>query len=435
MRHVLLILLSAIALTAAAHNYKKDVYAAVSDGNISQADSLLTVWEKDSPEDPDLYTGKYWTLSTKALQSAFSPLEDGMQQLDMNKVDQGLMNEALTILNKGIKKNPSRIDYYVDKAFGAHMIDDTRQVNEACRGIINHLATAKYPLDLPKLDYLREVNSSDDMLELLHDFEGYLLSSDQADSLLDYHNQVLTDDVNGWLLKGLQLQKNREYPEAIIRFEKALQLNPANQYAKLLIAYNYMQLSQSDKALAICEEVLATPDLDPQDKMLAEDIIQMLTAEPTQMSLYQFEYRFLIMVCRELRPSAKSAKELNDPKYIIDDLLTASYYRLDLKPADVQSKIFGEGKTAVVVWTMPYPEDIPLARYIAFVPDPDKDSYRVITFEKSMELDGVQYWALGESLPEGSHGNHGFFPLPDSAKAFYELVMTQLQAEEADTEE
>ncbi len=72
---------------------------------------------------------------------------------------------------------------------------------------------------------------------------------------------------------------------------------------------------------------------------------------------------------------------------------------------------------------MPYPKEMPLASYIAFVPDKEANNYRLYTLERSLNWDSPEpLWILGYTYKDG-HSNFGDIPYPDTAEVFVKYVL------------
>lgn len=141
-----------------------------------------------------------------------------------------------------------------------------------------------------------------------------------------------------------------------------------------------------------------------------------------EINLYGFEYQVLPVLASYLPPQQESAVLLSHPEFATDSL----GIKVDLDPSDIKVTTVGEGEEQAVVWTMPAPPRVPLAQYIAFIPDKGNGNYRIFYLEKSFDFGDGPLWVLGTATPE-SHSNYGDVDFPASPEKFAELIYSVIR--------
>ena len=150
--------------------------------------------------------------------------------------------------------------------------------------------------------------------------------------------------------------------------------------------------------------------------------------EEVNIALYGFEFKYLPMVAREVLLSESGQKTLRDKDYMLGFRLALSGYVLPIDEKDIRIDLIGDGLNAVVVWTMPYPEDVPLARYIAFFPDLKANKYIVYSLERTYDFEGKgTQWILGE-VNQNVIFNYGFVDYPFTPEEFVALVRRHIES-------
>lgn len=136
-----------------------------------------------------------------------------------------------------------------------------------------------------------------------------------------------------------------------------------------------------------------------------------------EIDLYSFEFQVLPVLASYLPPQPESAVLLSHPEFATDSL----GIKVDLNPRDIKVTTVGKEEAQAVVWTMPAPPRVPLALYIAFIPDESNENYRIFYLEKSFDFGDGPLWVLGTATPEG-HSNYGDVDYPASPEKFTELI-------------
>lgn len=141
-----------------------------------------------------------------------------------------------------------------------------------------------------------------------------------------------------------------------------------------------------------------------------------------EINLYNFEYQVLPVVASSLPLQPESTVLLSRPEFATDSL----GIKVDLAPCDIAVTVVGEGDEQAVVWTMPAPPRVPLAQYIAFIPDKNNGYYRIFYLEKSFDFGNGPLWVLGTATPE-DHSNFGDVDYPESPEKFADLIYSVIR--------
>lgn len=203
-------------------------------------------------------------------------------------------------------------------------------------------------------------------------------------------------------------------------------LNQDIEMAAKLISYyvRYYGCDQDDKKYKIGMNL----NDDESELDFKMQIARSGNIEEVNIALYGFEFKYLPIVAEEVLPNESGQKTLCDKDYMIGFRLTLSGYTLPIDEKDICIDMVGEGLEGVVVWTMPYPEDVPLARYIAFVPDLKANKYIVCILERTYDFDGKgPQWILGE-VNKSIIINHGFVDYPFTPEEFVALIKCHIES-------
>lgn len=141
-----------------------------------------------------------------------------------------------------------------------------------------------------------------------------------------------------------------------------------------------------------------------------------------EINLYSFEYQVLPVLASYLPPQPESIALLSRPEFATDSL----GIKVDLDHRDIAVTVVGKGDEQGVVWTMPEPPKVPLAKYIAFIPDKNNGNYRIFYLEKSFDFGNGPLWVLGTATSEG-HSNYGEVDYPESPERFADLIYSVIR--------
>ena len=210
-------------------------------------------------------------------------------------------------------------------------------------------------------------------------------------------------------------------------YEANARLNQDIEMAAKLISYyiRYYGCDQDDRKYKIGMNL---NDDDESDLDSQTQVARSANIEEVNIALYGFEFKYLPMVAREVLLSESGQKTLRDKDYMLGFRLALSGYVLPIDEKDIRIDLIGDGLNAVVVWTMPYPEDVPLARYIAFFPDLKANKYIVYSLERTYDFEGKgTQWILGE-VNQNVIFNYGFVDYPFTPEEFVALVRRHIES-------
>ena len=145
--------------------------------------------------------------------------------------------------------------------------------------------------------------------------------------------------------------------------------------------------------------------------------------KPQKLTVYHYEFVILPTIARSLEPSEKSILPLSEPKFINDIIIPRLGLTSPVNAADIKVDVIGKGEKAIIVWTMPEPDERPLACMIAFVPA--NGMYHTWHIEKAFNFDDDDKdWVLGTmNLDNGlMHQSIKFIKRPESPEKFVKLI-------------
>ena len=202
------------------------------------------------------------------------------------------------------------------------------------------------------------------------------------------------------------------------------------ELAVKLISY-YLNLFEMDIADCQIEIRMEDEDLEDMDIDIEEDnLLNNNVEEPllnfeeqTHIALYEFEFGFLPALANDIMPNETGFKKLMDKDFVFDRAFHYGVNIFLIKKNDIKIDRIENGKSTMVLWTMPEPEDSPLARYIAFKPDFESNKFVVYTLEKAHDFGDKSFsWVFGK-ISEGRM-EHRFVEYPATPEDFARLVMT-----------
>lgn len=413
-----------------ASEYKESFYRLL-DTDLAQADSLLRVWERNDPDNPEIYPARFNFYLRGAMKSGITdPVESIQEQIVW---DDSLVNKALEIIDQGISLYPDRLDFRFGRATVCGMTDDWEGVTDTGISIIDRARDNKCRWLWSDNEVLQPDSASAVMLDGLHDYERQLAVAGQSQQLLDTNLKYYPSDPIALTLKSALTYEAGEQKEAISLMELAYLAAPDDPLIADNLAYMYFA-ANDDRAASLCRAVIDNPDATDEQRAHAQEILRLMSGETLEMRLYDFEFIMLPALASGVQPGQDGVDLLSTTDYVLGPRLRRAGYHITLDPKDIKVDVIGQGDGAIVVWTMPDPPEVPLSKYIAFVPDTDQNCYRVYELEKSFNLDFIgQVWVLGIAMP-GAHSNFGDVPYPATPEEFVRLIKERaLKSPQANT--
>lgn len=399
MKKLLAFIFLAAALALAADNYQMSFNAWLSDGKLDVADSVLTEWSRATPDDPELFPARYNLLLYRAN--------------NQGHWQDSLVDQAFAEIDRGIVACPDRVDFRIAKTEAASMTSRWTDLIEAVDGLLDRDAAndskwrGRENAPQAKADSLVAEAVSERLSEIyasqLRDVvESALPLAAKAAKHFSGDKRFL--NIAGTMNFGVGHDD-----AAIGYFEEAVRVAPDEGAPLINLGYIHYQMGDTAKALEIYHKVEAG-SYDEKSHEYARQMIAKITTPLEDMKEYYYFFRYLPQVASQvtLLDNFLDIKTINTSIPTLNQL-RSPFADIDIKAEKVPQE---EGGTEVVVWTFPMPTEIPLCRYMAFVPD-GKGGCKVFTLEKSLE----NYWIVG-TMHEDAHTNFGSMPYPDDAPAF-----------------
>lgn len=437
MKKILAALITIFGMTVCAQDYENEFYLLLDNHQLDKAEAILSEWESKVSGDSELPLARFQLYMNQACRK-FVVFENDTLTLDqakklayaigeINEMDiqttqnDSLLAVAFKVIDNGIDSNPDRLDYRLAKISALGFIEEPEEMELSAIDILRRsrenncrwLWSANEVID----------NGEELMLENLHDIERELVECCDAEELLDLNLEYYPADAAALANKGTLAFNSGDRVKALEYMAQAHAETPEDINITFKLAYINMVSGNKTEAVTLYKTILENPDVNPEAKDYAKNMIESMNSELKEMRLYDFEYRFLPTFAAGVKPKADAYGLLCDIKYITGLRLARMGYQLPVDAANIFAEKFGEGDEAIVVWTMPMPAEIPLARYIAFLPDKKDNCFKVFTLEKSFNFDdGEDTWILGQINSDMSHVNLGNIVYPQTAENFAEVL-------------
>lgn len=429
-----------IALSAGAIDYKDDFYKALMDDKLVEADSILSVWEKAEPGASELYPARFNYYLNKSHQSCIGMYsgepEPGMGEVLVFGDSLGnvkgffgpgedywygsVFQAGIDAINRGIVACPRRLDFPLGKAAALKRNqtypDRWDEIRETIMNILNSPDGDWYWTDDVKLDpdTARTIiqDSSFSYLSDITNEAGYAAALPLAEKMVE----KFPDDYMSLNILGIIQCFELQLPEIGLQtLEKALSIKPDDGFIANNIANIYLQTGDTLTALDRYRQIAADPAFGEDMVKEANYFIKKLTEGPDVMKKYTYFFRYLADLC-DIEPGSENEQLLDDVKYI-NEIMPDYFYDMvsPFKNDEVKLDYFTLDGKKVRVLTFPDPEEIPLCKYVAFIPFDGKFKY--YTLEKS--LDNI--WVLG-GQDGTTHLNYGWAAYPEDAEGFAKIL-------------
>lgn len=141
------------------------------------------------------------------------------------------------------------------------------------------------------------------------------------------------------------------------------------------------------------------------------------------MRVYDYQYQFLPILAGHTETGDVGMYMLGTPM-IADKILKESDIVSPFKSDDITVDTIRHNDETIIVWTFPEPKEVPIALYIAFVPD--NGHYSVYTLEKTFNFDDNELWIIG-GITSGSHTSYTDIPRPASPEDFVAKLLETIK--------
>ena len=425
-----------VTISVKADDFKTSFYNLLEKGDFELAEIFLREWEENDSVNPNLFLARFNLFLNKAyktyivLDREVDEENDGLiLEKDLGSVHKGeewndsLFHLALAAIDEGIMYYPDRLDFRLSKTSAYEYRNDFKHLSDLAIDLLEYHNANECQWKWTEDSLLTNVEAKEIMLEYLHDYERILSENSNDDRLLDLNLRYYPDDPIALTLKGSIEYDAGRIDEAKKLLEHAYISSPEDPLIVNNLAYISMVVGDKERADALYSEVMDNENADEDSKITARRMKDQLYAELKEIDLYGFEFQFLPYFASRVVPGETGLEILCNKEYVIGIKLAENGYSIPIDITDVKVDRIGEGEDTIVVWTMPEPEKVPLARYIAFVPDKEAGNYHVYTLERSFDWDGNgPLWILGLTRKD-EHSNFGDIPYPETPQEFAEQVL------------
>lgn len=416
-----------VSLSSQAKDFKAYFYDLLDKGDTELAEIFLAEWESNEEGNPELFLAKATLLLAKSYISSENSNCDTEDITKKSPIifepNDSILQLALETLKRGIEVFPNRLDFRLAEAQACQYNDDPESLSKLGIDILEHSRINGCRWDWSDGESLNAEEGLKNMLDGIHAMEYYLYHRHSfKDDLLNLNLKYYPSDSEALLFKGMTLIDDGKYKKARHFLEFANEQHPDDYAVMFYLGVVYSKMGEKEKEKEILKKIVESDNADEKIKQTAKAILEGQDSNLKEMDLYRFEFNFLIDVADTCVPSADSIEILSNEDDAIFYLLEQIGYYLSVQ-GEIKIDIIGEGDEGIVVWTMPEPKEIPLARYIAFVPDKEANNYRLYTLERSLNWDDIDpVWILGYCY-NGGHSNFGEIPYPSTPEEFVGQVL------------
>lgn len=415
-----------------AADFKQSFYDLVDNGDIELAEILLEQWESNDDGNPDLFLAKYNLLLSKAFQpeenshsSSERPIDNFLMVLEPND---SILLLAIETIKNGVKAFPNRLDFRLAEAQAYQYANDQKFLYNSGVDILEHSQVNGCLWDWSDGVSLNTEDGLKQMLEGIHAIEYALMLNFSQDDLINLNLKYYPTDTEALLSQAMFLMNTGEYEEACSYLQLAYEYKPSDDAVMFYLAIAFSKIGEVEKEKEMLMKIAASDTVDENLKKTAQAILDEQDSKCKEIDLYRFEFNFLRDVANTSIPSTDSIELLSNKDDKLYSELALKGYTLPEEEKAIKIDVIGEGDEAIIVWTMPYPKEVPLASYIAFVPDKEANNYRLFTLERSFNWDGGDpIWILGYSH-QGGHSNYGDIPYPRTPKKFVKQILKVMKS-------
>lgn len=259
-----------------AGNYYADFAKAYHAKDTLKQIEVLSKWEKESPEDPELFTSYfnyYYTLSRQEVLTLTTeqPQGESLALVDSGKqtagyigngiyVDKEIFQKGLDKIALGIKLHPNRLDMRFGKIYVLGENSEWKLFTQEIIKAIQYSATNKNAWTWTNNEKREEGKNF--FLSSLQDYQLTLYNT-QNDSLLNYMQQIAKEILKIYpthieSLSNLSVTYllSDEYQKAIDILLEAEKLNPKDAVVLANIAQGYYLLKDSENAIIYYKKMM-----------------------------------------------------------------------------------------------------------------------------------------------------------------------------------
>ena len=405
MRFKILALIASLTLSLSLNTFGQE-YAAMFDDamnmkNKERMDSIITQWETVAPDNTDLALAKFQRL----LLDVYKPLisksknkeadNDSTYLISIDHVlDQDIISQAYSIIDKAIDANPDVFKLRQYKIFknyklefyGEFIRDFDRAFQQQTKNGGKWIVDDSYYPDLPRDEVITSlaVGYLNDILD--HDSVDIDLAEDILNTGLKYY----PEEFRLLNIYGILAANYRYDPQTAIEYyNKALSIAPDDVLILLNLAHTKVKIGDNEGAIELANKVILSPHASKDYKAEAKDIIDYANMEKIPVNLYTFQFIYAPV----LAAKAKSPFQMTGVASIIDERLPSAGFIPQFKSKIVSDSMLTFGDKECVLWTFDSPTEVPLCKYLVFIPV--NDSYEVYTLEKTLPLEEDITWLVG----------------------------------------
>jgi tetratricopeptide (TPR) repeat protein len=294
MKRLFTFLLFALPLIGTSQSYKKEFTALLQAEDTLAQKALLQKWERENSNDPELYVCYFNYHVNLSRQEVLSLQQQpqGEEYLEMKDsanqtagyitssiaYTEKHFNKALEYINKGISKNPARLDMRFGKCYLLGNVEDFEGLTKE---VVTTLAYAKKINNKWTWDGNKPVEDPKNFM--LNSIQGYvgMIYNTGDDNLLPYMQQIAeavlkdySDHIESLSNLSIVYMLQNQPDKALAPLFKAEKLNPKDYIVLGNIAHCYKL--KGDKANAVKYYEVIARDGDGESKAFAKQQLEKL---------------------------------------------------------------------------------------------------------------------------------------------------------------
>lgn len=296
MKRFLFYLCCLLCLQASATDYKSTFYEMLEESDFKQAEAILNQWEVESKEDPEVIVARF-NLYVNAAHNEIIVLDNIDNASDLSLVfsdkegnpvgvvrseatwNDSLVNEAVKIIDYGIKLYPDRLDFRFGKASLYQFIEDWENFSATAVDVLNRAKLNNGKWFWTDNEALSDNTSINDMLEAIHEYERTLASNSNNEDLLNLNIKYYPNDHIALTLKGALAYGKGDVDKALEYMNRAHNSDPSDILIVCNLALLYKETKDIAKAKELYQSILDNREAESEWKIEAERMLKQIETE------------------------------------------------------------------------------------------------------------------------------------------------------------
>lgn len=302
MKKFLILIFATISISLFARSYEQEFYKLLTDKETAAADSILSIWKKSNPKDPELYPAEfnYFINSARSTRLVLSDNpDDGDYKLTFADStgnvkgslfqetvwDDSLFQHGIKAIEKGISLYPDRLDFRLGKAMALNYRGQWDEVCNTMYSIFERSAKNKYKWTGANGEaYTQDcrdiiANASFDHLhEMINDEDNPSVKNLE----LEFTAAILKQFPKEYRVINIAAGRayaDQDYHLAMKYFKKAHSIAPDDGIILANMVFLSRKMSDNKLAIKYCNEIINNPRIEEEWKDEARQTLKELSAD------------------------------------------------------------------------------------------------------------------------------------------------------------